>query len=81
MNARQRQFQEKMYERAMNYTEQHRVYQCPLRRLPMRIFQSILKIPATTLWNLSEWSGIGLGRFAPFVFGLMIGSKPLRKVE
>lgn len=45
----------------------------------MRIFQSLLKIPATTLWNLSEWSGIGLGRFAPFVFGLMVGSKPVRK--
>ena len=27
------------------------------------------------IWNLSEWSGIGLGRFAPFVFGKMIGSK------
>ena len=45
----------------------------------MRIFQALLKIPATTLWNLSEWSGFGLGRFAPFVFGLMIGSKPVRK--
>lgn len=26
------------------------------------------------LWDLSEFSGIGLGRFAPFVFGRMIGS-------
>jgi hypothetical protein len=43
----------------------------------MRIFQSLLKIPATILWNLSEWSGIGLGRFAPTVFGWMIGSKPV----
>jgi hypothetical protein len=27
------------------------------------------------IWNLSEWSGIGLGRFAPYVFGKMIGAK------
>lgn len=26
------------------------------------------------IWNISEWSGIGLGRFAPYVFGKMIGS-------
>ena len=43
----------------------------------MRIFQSLLKITATILWNLSEWSGIGLGRFAPAVLGYMIGSKPV----
>jgi len=29
----------------------------------------------TWIWNFSEWSGIGLGRFAPFVFERMIGSK------
>ena len=27
------------------------------------------------IWNLSEWSGIGLGKYAPYVFGKMIGSK------
>ena len=27
------------------------------------------------IWNFSEWSGIGLGRFAPYVFGRMIGCK------
>jgi hypothetical protein len=29
----------------------------------------------TQLWNLSEWSGVGLGRFAPFVFEKMLGIK------
>jgi hypothetical protein len=33
---------------------------------------------AKQLWNFSEWSGIGLGRFAPYVFGLMIGRKGKR---
>jgi hypothetical protein len=28
-----------------------------------------------TIWELSEFYGIGLGRFAPFVFGKMIGRK------
>ena len=27
------------------------------------------------IWELSETSGIPLGRFAPYVFGKMIGSK------
>lgn len=27
------------------------------------------------IWRLSEFCGIGLGRFAPFVFERMIGSK------
>jgi hypothetical protein len=27
------------------------------------------------IWNLSEFTGIGLGRFAPFVFGRMIGRR------
>ena len=30
------------------------------------------------IWNLGEWSGIGLGRFGPFVFGKMIGRKGKR---
>lgn len=29
----------------------------------------------TQIWNLSELSGMGLGRFAPFVFEKMIGVK------
>ena len=28
------------------------------------------------IWDFSEWSGLPLGRFAPWVFGGMIGSKP-----
>lgn len=32
----------------------------------------------TAIWDLSEWSGIGLGRWAPVVFGRMIGRKGKR---
>lgn len=28
------------------------------------------------IWNLSEFTGIGLGRFAPYVFGKLIGHRP-----
>jgi len=27
------------------------------------------------IWDLSEFTGIGLGKYAPIVFGWMIGSK------
>ena len=37
-----------------------------------------MKIIATIIWKLSEFSGIGLGRFAPFIFEIMIGSKGKR---
>jgi hypothetical protein len=37
-----------------------------------------VKFIASIIWNLSESSGIGLGRFAPYVFGVMVGSKPER---
>ena len=30
---------------------------------------------ASCIWNLSEWSNIGLGRFAPVVFGAMMNIK------
>lgn len=30
------------------------------------------------IWRFSEWSGIGLGRVAPWVFGGMIGHRPRR---
>ena len=30
------------------------------------------------IWNLSEFTGVGLGRFAPFVFGKMIGRRGKR---
>lgn len=28
----------------------------------------------TLIWNVSEFTGIGLGKYAPYVFGKMIGS-------
>lgn len=28
------------------------------------------------IWSLSEWSGIGLGKYAPLILGTMIGSRP-----
>jgi hypothetical protein len=35
----------------------------------------------TQIWNFSEWSGISLGRFAPWIFAQMIGAKEWREVE
>lgn len=32
------------------------------------------------IWEISEWSGIGLGRLAPFVFAKMIGCKYYRRI-
>lgn len=34
---------------------------------------------ATQIWDWSEFYHVPLGRFAPTVFGLMIGSKGRRK--
>ena len=33
---------------------------------------------ASLIWKLSESTGIGLGRLAPFVFGIMINRKSLK---
>jgi hypothetical protein len=33
------------------------------------------------VWTLSEWSGVPLGRFAPFVFGKAIGASSWRKMK
>ncbi len=30
---------------------------------------------ASIVWNISEFTGIGLGRYAPIIFGLMIDRK------
>lgn len=30
---------------------------------------------ASCIWNLSEYSNIGLGKYAPTVFGWMLGTK------
>lgn len=35
----------------------------------------IVRFLAKTLWDISEFTGISLGRFAPKVFELMIGCK------
>ena len=34
-----------------------------------------MKLFWKAIWSLSEFTGIGLGRFAPYVFGKMIGCK------
>lgn len=39
------------------------------------IIDRICTYPFYLIWQLSEWSGIGLGRFAPWVFERMIGAK------
>ncbi len=36
---------------------------------------------ASIIWNASEWSGIGLGRLAPYVFHIMIGAKKMKKQD
>lgn len=33
------------------------------------------------LWNLSEFTHIGLGRFAPYVFKVMTTAKNYKKVD
>lgn len=33
---------------------------------------------ASCIWNLSEYFGVGLGKYAPIVFGWVIGSKGKR---
>lgn len=37
-----------------------------------------MKTICTWLWNFSEWSGITLWKFGPWVFGKMIGAEPIR---
>lgn len=36
------------------------------------------KYLARTIWNASEYFKITLGKYAPKVFGAMIGSKPIK---
>lgn len=40
-----------------------------------------LQLIASIIWNISEILGPPLGRFAPTVFGWMIGSKEKKKLE
>lgn len=37
------------------------------------------KVLGKIIWDISEFSGIGLGKYAPIVFGWMIGCKEYRK--
>lgn len=37
------------------------------------------KLFASCIWNFSEYTKIGLGKYAPIVLGWMIGSKPNKK--
>lgn len=37
-----------------------------------------MKIIARMVWDLAEYFNISLGRFAPYVFGAMIGRMPHR---
>ncbi len=39
------------------------------------------KLLASWVWNLSEFFGISLGRFAPVVFGAMIDCKSKKITE
>jgi hypothetical protein len=49
----------------------------------IKILKQSRKYFATVVWNMSESSGIQLGRFAPKIFGWMIGAegKLVRKVK
>jgi len=44
----------------------------------MIIIRAINQFIFRVIWNISEFLGIGLGRFAPFVFSQMIGRKGKR---
>ena len=37
-----------------------------------------LEAYATQLWSFSEGAGVPIGDFAPVVFGLMLGSAPVK---
>lgn len=45
--------------------------------------RKIIKLPtqfiASIIWNLSELTGIGLGRYAKYIFGLMVGADSFKK--
>lgn len=41
----------------------------------------MLRRPWIWIWNASEFTGIGLGRFAPFVFHKMLGSSSYHRVD
>lgn len=41
----------------------------------------MIKKLATNIWNMSEYYNIPLGIFAPYILGLMVGSKPNKKKD
>jgi hypothetical protein len=44
-----------------------------------RYFIMLTRFIFRQIWDLSEYTGIGLGKFAPFVFSMMIGRKGNKK--
>lgn len=40
--------------------------------------QPIVRLAARLIWDVSEFLNIGLGLFAPHVFGVMIGRRPIK---
>ena len=36
---------------------------------------------AYLIWQALEYTGIGLGRFAPYIFAIMVKSKPVKIKE
>jgi hypothetical protein len=42
-------------------------------------FKTPFTLMFSLIWNLSEWSGYGLGKIAPYVFERMIGRPGVKK--
>ena len=43
--------------------------------------KKIRQVLCRGLWNISEWSGIGLGCFAPQVFYYMVGAQKKKRID
>ena len=44
-------------------------------------FDTPITFIASCIWNASEYFGVGLGRFAPYIFGLVINRRPKKQKE
>ena len=44
-------------------------------------FKNLLTFIFCCIWNFCEYFGISLGKYAPDIFGLALGSKGWEKVE
>jgi hypothetical protein len=42
---------------------------------------TLLQLLGSCIWNVSEYLHVPLGRFAPIIFGLMIGSNKKLKTK